>query len=134
MSALICTYGVGSTGLTLTKSNTVILVDRPWTPGDVLQAEDRVRRIGQLSKSVESIWISANEMDMKLDKLLQTKDVKCQTLLSNEPNSIKHFFDKRSKNDSNKVSAKGQLDIRNYFAMDSSEDGLLSTFLIYLFI
>lgn len=39
--------GAGGVGLTLTAACTVILVDRPWTPGDVNQAEDRVRRIGQ---------------------------------------------------------------------------------------
>ena len=38
----VCTYGVGGVGLTLTAACTVILVDRPWTPGDVCQAEDRV--------------------------------------------------------------------------------------------
>lgn len=36
-------------GLTLTRSHTVILLDRPWTPGDTAQAEDRVRRIGQVT-------------------------------------------------------------------------------------
>ncbi len=36
-------------GLTLTRSHTVVLLDRPWTPGDTAQAEDRVRRIGQVS-------------------------------------------------------------------------------------
>jgi superfamily II DNA or RNA helicase len=34
-----CTYGAGGVGLTLTAAATVILVDRPWTPGDVNQAE-----------------------------------------------------------------------------------------------
>ncbi len=37
IDVLICTYGVGATGLTLTRSHTVILLDRPWTPGDVMQ-------------------------------------------------------------------------------------------------
>jgi SNF2 family DNA or RNA helicase len=49
IDVLICTFGVGSTGITLTRSHTVILLDRPWTPGDTAQAEDRVRRIGQVS-------------------------------------------------------------------------------------
>ena len=33
IDVLICTYGVGATGITLTRANTVILLDRPWTPG-----------------------------------------------------------------------------------------------------
>ena len=79
---LVCTYGVGATGITLTKSHTVILLDRPWTPGDVLQAEDRVRRIGQTSSTVTSSWISKYPVDEKLDKLLQTKDSNCQIVLN----------------------------------------------------
>jgi hypothetical protein len=86
LDVLICTYGVGATGITLTKSHTVILLDRPWTPGDVLQAEDRIRRIGQQSDVVHSIWVSKFPVDDKLDKLLQTKDSNCQIVLS-EPNT-----------------------------------------------
>merc|ERR1712194_924186 len=55
-----CTFGVGGVGLTLTAASTIILLDRPWTPGDTLQAEDRVRRIGQ-TKAVTSIWMTAFE-------------------------------------------------------------------------
>ena len=29
----VCTYGAGGVGLTLTAARTVLLVDRPWTPG-----------------------------------------------------------------------------------------------------
>ena len=39
LDVLILTYGVGSTGITLTRSHTVVLMDRPWTPGDTAQAE-----------------------------------------------------------------------------------------------
>ena len=77
IDVLICTYGVGSTGLTLTRSHRVILLDRPWTPGDVLQAEDRVRRIGQQSPVVYSVWISSTQFDQKLDSLLQAKHNRC---------------------------------------------------------
>ena len=60
----------------------VILLDRPWTPGDVMQAEDRIRRIGQRAKVVESIWICSCDFDKKLDTLLQSKDNRCQKVLS----------------------------------------------------
>ncbi|KAB0238284.1 DEAD/DEAH box helicase [Microcystis aeruginosa EAWAG127a] len=43
----IGTIKAGGVGLTLTAANQVILVDRPWTPGDADQAEDRCYRIGQ---------------------------------------------------------------------------------------
>ena len=59
------TFGAGGVGLTLTAACTIILVDRPWTPGDAMQAEDRVRRIGQ-TKKVTSIWMTAFEVDEQI--------------------------------------------------------------------
>jgi hypothetical protein len=74
LDVLVCSFGVGSTGLTLTKSCRIILLDRPWTPGDAKQAEDRVRRIGQHASEVQSFWIAGFSFDDSLDKLLQKKD------------------------------------------------------------
>lgn len=51
-----------------------MLLDRPWTPGDVKQAEDRVRRIGQHAAEVTSTWISGFSYDDQLDSMLLSKD------------------------------------------------------------
>lgn len=51
-----------------------MLLDRPWTPGDARQAEDRIRRIGQRATEVQSLWIAGFSFDDSLDKLLQKKD------------------------------------------------------------
>jgi len=81
MSAVFCcTFGVGGVGLTLTAAQTVILLDRPWTPGDAQQAEDRVRRIGQ-TKPVRSIWISSFELDKQIDRMLAAKQQTSTTVL-----------------------------------------------------
>lgn len=77
----ICTFGAGGVGLTLTAACTVILLDRPWTPGDVHQAEDRVRRIGQ-TKPVTSIWMSAFELDKQIDEMIESKSQTSSTVLS----------------------------------------------------
>jgi SNF2 family DNA or RNA helicase len=74
LDVLVCTYGVGATGLTLTRSHRVVLLDRPWTPGDVMQAEDRVRRIGQVASEVFSYWVCGFPFDDKLDSMLQRKN------------------------------------------------------------
>jgi hypothetical protein len=74
LDVIVCSFGVGSTGLTLTKSSRLILLDRPWTPGDAKQAEDRIRRIGQHASEVQSFWIAGFSFDDSLDKLLQKKD------------------------------------------------------------
>ena len=68
----VSTFGAGGVGLTLTAAHTVILLDRPWTPGEAQQAEDRVRRIGQ-TNPVTSIWMVAFDLDKQIDGLLEQK-------------------------------------------------------------
>lgn len=68
----VSTFGAGGVGLTLTAACTIILLDRPWTPGDAQQAEDRVRRIGQ-TKPVTSIWMIAFDLDRQIDDILEQK-------------------------------------------------------------
>lgn len=58
--------------MTLTAAHTIILLDRPWTPGEAQQAEDRVRRIGQ-TKPVKSIWMVAFDLDKQIDSVLEHK-------------------------------------------------------------
>mmetsp|Transcript_22387 Transcript_22387/g.46425 ORF Transcript_22387/g.46425 Transcript_22387/m.46425 type:complete len:132 (+) Transcript_22387:2104-2499(+) len=71
-AVFVCTFGAGGVGLTLTAAASIILLDRPWTPGDALQAEDRVRRIGQ-TKPVTSIWLRAFDVDEQIDILIEEK-------------------------------------------------------------
>ncbi len=66
------TLGTGGLGLTLTAASTVILVDRPMTPGDADQAESRVDRIGQ-HWPVTAIWLRAFQVCRMLDEILVKK-------------------------------------------------------------
>jgi SNF2 family DNA or RNA helicase len=79
-SVFVGTYGAGGVGLTLTAASTVVLLDRPWTPGDVHQAEDRVRRIGQ-TKPVTSIWMTAFDLDKQIDSMLASKSQTASSVL-----------------------------------------------------
>ncbi len=76
LRVMICLYGAGGVGVTLTKANVVLLLDRPWTPGDTEQAEDRLHRISQDS-DVLAIWLQLPEeitrIDQKIDAVLLQK-------------------------------------------------------------
>jgi hypothetical protein len=74
------TFGAAGAGITLHAAHTIILVDRPWTPGDTFQAEDRVRRIGQ-KHAVKCIWLSAFELDKQMDAMIQHKDQTAKSVL-----------------------------------------------------
>lgn len=75
------TIKAGGVGITLTAAQTVILVDRPWTPGDAMQAEDRLHRIGQ-NANVTAIWLQSNETDTMIDALLEKKQRNIELVLA----------------------------------------------------
>lgn len=81
----ISTIGAGGVGLTLTKAQTVLLVDRPLTPGDAEQAEDRCHRIGQ-KNNVTAIWLQFGNADAKIDQILQDKSKNIEAILTGKEN------------------------------------------------
>lgn len=82
LPAMVCTLGAGNVGITLTKAQTVIMVDRPWTPGDAVQAEDRLHRIGQRN-AVTSVWLRYGEVDVWLDdEVLEMKQQRANVVLT----------------------------------------------------
>ncbi|MEM7757611.1 MAG: DEAD/DEAH box helicase [Cyanobacteria bacterium P01_A01_bin.40] len=81
------TIKAGGVGLTLTAASNVILVDRPWTPGDAIQAEDRAYRIGQ-QNAVFVYWISLGLVDKSIDRLIQQKQKNINIILSGENESL----------------------------------------------
>ena len=77
------TFGAGGVGITLTAARTIILVDRPWVPGLVFQAEDRVHRIGQ-AFPVTAIWIQGFRFDEKLDELVLRKSQNASAVIEKD--------------------------------------------------
>lgn len=78
--AIAGTIQTAGLGLTLTNASYVIFNGRPWTPGEVVQAEDRLRRIGQKS-AVSSFWISYGDVDEKIDGKIEQKQANIDRVL-----------------------------------------------------
>lgn len=71
---LICNTVAAKEGITLTKADTVLFIEREWTPTDEEQAEDRVYRIGQESQHVHAVYLScAGTIDEHFDRVVEDK-------------------------------------------------------------
>jgi superfamily II DNA/RNA helicase len=69
---LIATYGTGGLGFTLHRARHVVLLERPWTPGDAEQAEDRCHRIG-MGAMLSCHWLQLGLADQLVDGLIASK-------------------------------------------------------------
>lgn len=83
----ISTSKAGGVGITLTASSNVVLVDRPWTPGDAEQAEDRCHRIGTTS-TVNAYWLQLGEIDKAIDDLLSKKGKHIEVVLNGKKRTV----------------------------------------------
>jgi len=70
---LLATYRTGGLGYTLHRARHVVLLDRPWTPGDINQAEDRCHRIG-MKAPLTSHWFKLGFVDELVDSLIGSKN------------------------------------------------------------
>jgi SNF2 family DNA or RNA helicase len=78
---LIASFGVGGLGFTLHRARHVVLLERPWTPGDAEQAEDRCHRIG-MQGSLQCHWLQLGVADQLVDDLIASKAARIEQLLS----------------------------------------------------
>lgn len=88
VKAAVLAIRAAGLGLTLTAASTVIFAEMSWTPGDLVQAEDRAHRIGQVS-SVNVYYLHAHDtvddliwdsVQHKLENVGQVLDGKEDTL------------------------------------------------------
>ncbi len=84
---LLTTYGTGGLGFTLHRARDVVLLDRPWTPGDVSQAEDRCHRLG-MDGPLKSHWPQLGFADQLVDQLVATKAERINVILGFKPITI----------------------------------------------
>ena len=77
---LLATYGTGALGFTLHRARHVVLLERPWTPGDLEQAEDRCHRLG-MGDGLTCHWLQLGAADALVDGLLASKAERIEVLL-----------------------------------------------------
>ncbi|MEB3307817.1 MAG: DEAD/DEAH box helicase [Cyanobacteriota bacterium] len=79
---LVATYGTGGLGFTLHRARQVLLIERPWTPGDAEQAEDRCHRIG-MAAALTCHWLQLGVADQLVDSLIASKAERIELVLGN---------------------------------------------------
>jgi SNF2 family DNA or RNA helicase len=84
---LVATYGTGGLGFTLHRARHVLLIERPWTPGDAEQAEDRCHRIG-MGHALTSHWLQLGVADQLVDALIESKAERIELVLGNRRRSL----------------------------------------------
>ena len=78
---LLATFGTGALGFTLHRARHVVLLERPWTPGDVAQAEDRCHRLGMADEALTCHWLQLGPADQLVDGLVASKAERIEILL-----------------------------------------------------
>ena len=81
VNLLLATYGAAGCGYNLQRARHVVLLERPWTPGDAQQAEDRCHRIGSRHALV-SLWPQLGVADHLVDELIASKLQNIDTLFT----------------------------------------------------
>ena len=90
LDVVIGSIGAMGTGLTLTASSHVIFAELPWTPGELMQAEDRAHRIGQDEAVLVQYIVVENSIDQKMTRILKTKmEIIDRVIDGKEPKGMK---------------------------------------------
>lgn len=75
LKGVALTIKAGGVGLTLTRAQDAIFVDREWNPRTNVQAEDRIHRIGQTGESVRyTDLVSDHPLDLHVQALIRAKE------------------------------------------------------------
>ncbi len=87
-SVLILSLRTGAFGLTLTKANHVIHLDRWWNPAVEAQATDRVHRIGQQRTVVVHHLICRGTLEDSIDRMLRDKRDLAESIIAPTPAAL----------------------------------------------
>ena len=82
----VCTIAAAGVGLTLTKADTCIFLDEPYTSADKEQAEDRCHRIGQNSTVNVITLMCKGTIDEWIHKIVEKKKVMSDAVVDKKYN------------------------------------------------
>lgn len=85
---LICSITAAGVGITLTRSSNAIFVESDWTPALMLQAMDRLHRIGQTRDVHAEILLALGTLDEHIQGTLAKKGETLQAILGDDSNSV----------------------------------------------
>ena len=88
LSLLVATYGTAGLGFTLHRARHVVLLERPWTPGDAEQAEDRCHRIG-MGAPLQCHWLQLGVADQLVDALIASKADRIAVVLEHRERQLR---------------------------------------------
>lgn len=88
IDVLFLSIQAASVGLNFTRSHRVIFAELLFTPKSMLQAEDRVHRIGQQADHVECIYLLFGPLDTRIYGLLQRKANTNSQIMDNDPTTM----------------------------------------------
>lgn len=70
---LVASIPAASVGVTLTRTSQAFFIETDWTPATVIQAEDRIHRIGQTRKVTNTTLIASRTLDESIQKVQKQK-------------------------------------------------------------
>jgi SWI/SNF-related matrix-associated actin-dependent regulator 1 of chromatin subfamily A len=73
LDVLVCSITAAGVGLTLTRAQDMFFAERTWRPYDLVQAEDRIYRIGQKNNATITYYDAAGTIDEYLAEMLVQK-------------------------------------------------------------
>lgn len=82
---MLMSLRAGGIGLTLSRANHVYHFDHWWNPAVMVQAEDRVHRIGQHRHVYVTSLLTRNTIEERIHKMLQDKRELLATLMADQP-------------------------------------------------